>query len=342
MFKQRIDFHKRISDSQNILREKFKKFKRGEHFVEESVNKVFRPIIAPLNKLVDNSNTQRLIENSNSKLKKRVRHSTPEPEISSDLEQEDDMWKFATAQTSNYGKNVRNINDTERSREVGKEEEEVKVFPEELEISSSQPSHHSPILEKEDNSKQKEPLLITSTPRENKNIIHCLNKVKKKDNTFDMVSGVRKLTKGYRFGDSSFSHKGKFFKIKGEQYEITPGLTELVFKKDPNPEFVNENDVQNYANLVIKTNAHRNNYKATNPIRVDKSKKFQTYLSNVITGGGFKIAKKTDVTEYVYWNDPNELVERFRLLDAEKLAGNNNHGNEIKNILEELGEPGYI
>ena len=47
-------------------------------------------------------------------------------------------------------------------------------------------------------------------------------------------------------------------------------------------------------------------------------------------------------TEYLYWDEPNELVRRLRLLRAETEAGHTNHGNEIQNIIEELMEAGYI
>ena len=47
-------------------------------------------------------------------------------------------------------------------------------------------------------------------------------------------------------------------------------------------------------------------------------------------------------TEYAYWDNPNELVRRLRLLRAETEAGHTNHGNEIQNIIEELTEAGYI
>lgn len=39
-----------------------------------------------------------------------------------------------------------------------------------------------------------------------------------------------------------------------------------------------------------------------------------------------------------YWNDPNELVDRLRLLIASKSAGHSGHNNEIISIIEELRE----
>ncbi|XP_072766280.1 uncharacterized protein [Anoplolepis gracilipes] len=46
--------------------------------------------------------------------------------------------------------------------------------------------------------------------------------------------------------------------------------------------------------------------------------------------------------DYVHWNDLNELVDRLRLLDASRRAGNNTYDNEIMSIIEELREDGLI
>jgi hypothetical protein len=45
---------------------------------------------------------------------------------------------------------------------------------------------------------------------------------------------------------------------------------------------------------------------------------------------------------YVYWDDPNELVERLRLLVASQTAGHSDHNNEIVSIVEKLRESGII
>jgi len=47
-------------------------------------------------------------------------------------------------------------------------------------------------------------------------------------------------------------------------------------------------------------------------------------------------------TDYVYWDDPNELVDRLQLLAASYQAGNKSHTNEIMSMLEELREAGLI
>jgi len=45
---------------------------------------------------------------------------------------------------------------------------------------------------------------------------------------------------------------------------------------------------------------------------------------------------------YKYWDDPNELIERLRLLLAYESVGNTNHKNEIISIIEELREANII
>lgn len=42
--------------------------------------------------------------------------------------------------------------------------------------------------------------------------------------------------------------------------------------------------------------------------------------------------------EYIYFDDPNELVDRLRILYGSQEAGNNGHKNEINSIIEELLE----
>ncbi|XP_011869582.1 PREDICTED: uncharacterized protein LOC105562976 [Vollenhovia emeryi] len=46
--------------------------------------------------------------------------------------------------------------------------------------------------------------------------------------------------------------------------------------------------------------------------------------------------------DYVHWDDPNELVDRLRLLDASRRASHNAHDNEMLSIIEELREAGFI
>lgn len=46
--------------------------------------------------------------------------------------------------------------------------------------------------------------------------------------------------------------------------------------------------------------------------------------------------------DYVHWNDPNELMERLRLLIGSKRTGHTRHDNEIFSIVEELREADIV
>ena len=88
------------------------------------------------------------------------------------------------------------------------------------------------------------------------------------------------------------------------------------------------------------------------PIMGNKGYKYTTIIGPLIrgdkkAGGGVtnipSAMKLTNNTvDYVHWDDPNELVDRLRLLDASHRAGNDAHDNEILSILEELREAGLI
>ena len=47
-------------------------------------------------------------------------------------------------------------------------------------------------------------------------------------------------------------------------------------------------------------------------------------------------------SNYIHWDDPNELVDRLRLLLSSEGSGHNNHQNEIISIIEELKESNII
>jgi len=81
-------------------------------------------------------------------------------------------------------------------------------------------------------------------------------------------------------------------------------------------------------------------------VRVNSTPKFQ--LVSQLTGYKGKglalpmLVKPDYKPEYMYWDDPNELVERLRLLTASYQAENTAHSNEIMSILEELREANYF
>lgn len=129
-------------------------------------------------------------------------------------------------------------------------------------------------------------------------------------------------------------------------YKPTLGLYELIFKRLPNEDIYDQNDLDMYRDILVKTNAHKKQYKFQNRINRDTSVKYRHVISKLfpkqLYSGRGLISKVVSAPDTVYWDNPNELVSRLRLLIASTEAGNSSHKNEIINIIQELRESGYI
>jgi hypothetical protein len=163
------------------------------------------------------------------------------------------------------------------------------------------------------------------------------------DNTF----GPRFEGNTLMIGDQplQFNEDGSIA-IANTTYKPTPGLYELIFKRLPNEEIYNTEDLSSYRDLILKTNAHKKSYKFINRINRDNSLKYRYVISKLfpkqLYGGRGLYSKVVSAPDLVYWDNPNELVERLKLLVASTEAGNTSHKNEIMNIIQELRESGYI
>ncbi|XP_044575219.1 uncharacterized protein LOC123259025 [Cotesia glomerata] len=187
----------------------------------------------------------------------------------------------------------------------------------------------------------------SSTPaRKNPLLTNHLQRLSMKHKDNDMRYGVRRKHGELYIGDSNISFANDTVTVKGKNYPITQGLLELLFKKSPQDALVTQDDKKKYLDIVQRTNTHRKNYDPSKSIYKDSSVKYNKYITDfVIKHGGqlpkFMIARKAPM-DYVYWDDPNELVDRLKLLMASQAAGNPSHTNEIMSIIEELREAGVI
>lgn len=169
--------------------------------------------------------------------------------------------------------------------------------------------------------------------------------------------GVRNERGKLMLGNSRIYDDGRILKVGNISFEKTLGLKELLFKKVPNLDVITEDDFANYKVLLINTNAHRRNFESTKPINSNKGFKYMniikplfkfsrqptTSTESLTQGKGIELVKKSKKnTDLVYWDDPNELIERLKLLLASKAAGNTGLNNEIIAIIEELREAGII
>lgn len=165
----------------------------------------------------------------------------------------------------------------------------------------------------------------------------------------------------------------KDVKVEGIIYPGTPGLYELIFKKKPVG--YKKDDLDNYMDILKRTNAYRRNNDPNEQVQGNSSEKYVTIIGpylhkNEITkqknpierlaevfnkpippyrasrqlrkGTGLILKDNKINTEYVYWDNINELVDRLRLLIASSAAGHTGHNNEIISIIEELREANVI
>lgn len=132
-------------------------------------------------------------------------------------------------------------------------------------------------------------------------------------------------------------------------FEGTPGLYELLFKIEPDQQDVRDEDRQALNSIIMLTNAHRAGFKVTNRPIGNRGKKYKNIIkpilqaySNNPSGSGMQMEYNNNPIQYTHWDDPNELIDRLRLLVASSMAGNNAHHNEIVSIIEELREADII
>lgn len=134
--------------------------------------------------------------------------------------------------------------------------------------------------------------------------------------------------------------------INGFTYKGTPGLYDLIFKKHPDAYLYSEEDLNAYSHMISKTGAYLN--LTTNRVKSSASYKYKNIIKPIIStskpenrGRGL-LKLNNNKPNYVYWDDINELCKRLQLLIASQSAGHSGHSNEILSIIEELHEAGII
>ncbi|KYN50252.1 hypothetical protein ALC62_06657, partial [Cyphomyrmex costatus] len=170
------------------------------------------------------------------------------------------------------------------------------------------------------------------------------------DSGMDRVYGAYLDKDGLMLGSKRFDVDNEDnIIIDGVRYAGTPGLYELIFKRIPDDPLRTEQDMREYKSLLQATNAHRHKHHPLGRVLANRGYKYKNVIKPLVTpkkksGKGVPRAMTLNdgAIEYVHWDNPNELVDRLRLLDASHRAGNAAHGNEMLSIIEELREAGVI
>lgn len=376
--RKREKIAKEIARTSEVIRKKYRALKTGKMEEDVALEKHFKPIIEPLQKIVNHT-----IENSgNSHIWKdeSIVHDVDTETLAAEKEKREDVTrnnnnrkrkftsldKSSTPHRSNQSKPKRKHTPMDVSlitstpnTEMGITMQPRRIHFEqanELEQDVSQTTNESymtPLRDQLDTPNHREVLQSRFGPLGEKYIGAILGS--DENQSIDSVYGVYFENGKMMLGDKLFNiATDDSIIINGAKYVGTPGLYELIFKKVPDIAMYTTDDMRNYKHILLTTNAHRRYHNAQNPISGNKGHKYKHVIAPLISvtrtrkksGKGLFVPRAMTLTDnkidYIHWNDPNELVDRLRLLEASRQAGNNAHDNEILSIVEELREAGII
>ena len=167
--------------------------------------------------------------------------------------------------------------------------------------------------------------------------------------------------KKFKIGDKFVTFDGDDIKVDGHTYKGTPGFWNLIINKRPDPAEYTADDLEQYRDLLIRTNTifFDNNPTENKPKNVDyKGFKWKNIIRDIWFaikpipkgkgGKGGKGGKKnpkpstsgTGLT--ILPSDPNALIDRFDRLFSSQNAGHTGVRNEIVSILDELKRQGVL
>ena len=159
-----------------------------------------------------------------------------------------------------------------------------------------------------------------------------------KDPDRDTTFGIRNEEGLYHIGNKQATIVNNNIIVDVEKFRGTPGLWELIMSKNPDPEYFTKEDYENYAKLMVKTNAL---YRDNNP-KSSRTKNSRSDKWNLIRLIRAKRGEYEGEGVVVIPGDPNALLERLDLLLASQEAGHTGVGNELVSICDELKRQGVL
>lgn len=151
----------------------------------------------------------------------------------------------------------------------------------------------------------------------------------------DKIYGPKKIGNKIYLGKKVVTLTEKTLTCKDTSYQLTEGLLQLLFLKSPS--LYTSHDLETYKNISLQTELH-----LTSEGNIKKGGRKYVKIISKLFPSGSGIHMQLQKSNVIYWDDPNELVDRLRLLLASKAAGNTGVSNEIISIFEELLEEGLI
>lgn len=322
-----------LISSSDAIRKKYKKLKLSESKVQQDLQNTFKPIVDPLQKILK---VQEIIKDKNNIIRESKSTETDFKSIENDLDPITNTYEEPDYESA------------KESNDQDENEEEMLEFDVDEE--------EMPVVDIEEVHKQVKTLegqRIAQMKSRNLGVYASkyvlLHSQGDHADDLDKVYGPRFDGQRWLLGNSYITMNDDKIHLKGKEYNGSPGLFELLFMNYPDKELYTERDLAKYKRLLEETNGHKRAYAAKQQKNSNRGYKYMNIIMPLFakttksaktakTGSGMSVNKPI----YEYWDDPNELCDRLRLLLSSNAAGHNNHQNEIASIVEELLEAKYI
>ncbi|KYQ49727.1 hypothetical protein ALC60_11194 [Trachymyrmex zeteki] len=345
--REREKIAREIERTSESIRKKHRALKTGR--IEESIalDRHFKPIIKPLRQIVDSPGMRAI------KRELRYDDAASAPKRERKEKEEEASETFERSETLRKSDDrshdhVQPITSTPCTTIVPPIESFENVFE------TTDDSFATKVQHRLQTSEGREALRASLGPLGRKYVEAVMNGARGRGKGIDRVYGVYLHKDGLMFGNKCFYvDDADNIIIDGVRYAGTPGFYELIFKRIPDDLLYTEDDMHKYKSILLATNAHKHKYHSQGRVLANRGYKYKHVIAPLMSitpkkqkksGKGLPHAMtlNDNAIDYVHWDDPNELVDRLRLLDASHRAGNNAYGNEMLSIIEELREAGLI
>jgi len=161
---------------------------------------------------------------------------------------------------------------------------------------------------------------------------HYASNKKLADTTF----GIHSKDGVFYIGVSPISIQGDDVTVGDKIYEGTPGLWELLTLINPDESIYDNNDLEEYAEILVTTKAMEQSNNPSKP-KSNRGYKYNTIIKPIWEKNKTKIGKGIILPQ-----DPDALVDMLHLRVNSLKAGNTGVRNEIVSICDELLRQGAI